>query len=221
MFKKVILTSIIVILLVALSACGSQPAAATSTSAAAAGTSAVAAETAQSKLGIGILQLAGTDLAVTTDQASTLLPLWKAVKSLSKDSSTSTQEMSALYRQIQGSLTSAQVQAIEKMTWTQSELNAIVQQYTSQVSQVSQSTTKVTSQSSSQPANPPDAGLGAAGGVPAGGMPAGSDLGGAATTGQAQTSSTTTQSATTSQTTQLNVLVADSVISLLQKSAAA
>ena len=63
MFKKVILTSIIMILLAAISACGSQSSA-TSTSTATAGRSAQSDGTVQSKLGVGILQLAGTDLAV-------------------------------------------------------------------------------------------------------------------------------------------------------------
>ena len=120
MFKKIVLTSIIIIvLLVGLAACGSQAnatSAGTSSTSTQQGASTPSTETVQSKLGIGILQMAGTDLAVTKEQANTLLPLWKALKSLSNDSSTSATEISALYQQIQDALTSAQVQAIGKMT---------------------------------------------------------------------------------------------------------
>ncbi len=43
----------------------------------------------ESKLGVGILELEGTDLAVTADQANELLLLWKAVKSLNSDDAAS------------------------------------------------------------------------------------------------------------------------------------
>ena len=46
----------------------------------------------EQKLAIGTLKLEGTDLAVTADQAKTLLPLWKAVKTMSTDSNTSAEE---------------------------------------------------------------------------------------------------------------------------------
>ncbi len=83
----------------------------------------------EAKLGIGILKLEGTDNAVTPQQAKDLLPLWKAVKSLSTSNTTSTDEMNALYKQIQDTLTPAQVQAIQTMTWQQSDLRDIAQKY--------------------------------------------------------------------------------------------
>lgn len=55
----------------------------------------------ESKLAIGILKMEGTDLAITPDQAKTLLPLWKAVKTLSTSATTSPDELNAVYRQIE------------------------------------------------------------------------------------------------------------------------
>src|SRR6266498_609956 len=46
----------------------------------------------EQKLGIGILKLEGTSQAVTARQAQDLLPLWKAVKTLSTSNNTSPQE---------------------------------------------------------------------------------------------------------------------------------
>lgn len=83
----------------------------------------------EQKLGIGILKLEGTPQAVTPQQAQQLLPLWKAVKSLRTSNTSTLEEITALYQQIQGVLTPEQVQAIQKMTWTQSELQATMQQY--------------------------------------------------------------------------------------------
>lgn len=67
------------------------------------------------KLAAGTLKLEGTDLAVTVDQAKTLLPLWKAVKSLSASDTASQLEIDALYQQIQDALTDEQLAAIEKL----------------------------------------------------------------------------------------------------------
>lgn len=82
----------------------------------------------EQKLGIGILKLEGTPQAITAGQAKDLLTLWKAVKSLSNSNTTSPEEISALYKQIEEALTPDQVQAIQKMTWTQEELRATMQQ---------------------------------------------------------------------------------------------
>jgi hypothetical protein len=89
----------------------------------------------EQKLGIGILKLEGTAQAVTAQQAKDLLPLWKAVKTMATNTNTSPDEITALYKQIQGVLTPDQVQAIQKMTWTQEDLRATMQQYGVQFAQ--------------------------------------------------------------------------------------
>jgi hypothetical protein len=89
----------------------------------------------EQKLGIGILKLEGTPQAITAQQAKDLLPLWKAVKTMSASSNTSPEEITALYKQIEETLTPDQIQAIQKTTWTQEELRATMQQYGIQFAQ--------------------------------------------------------------------------------------
>jgi hypothetical protein len=204
MSKKTAIISIFLALAVVLSACGSSTAATSTTSQSQQITP--SSLTLQNKLGLGILKLEGTSLAVTAGQANTLLPLWKAVKSLSSSNLTSAAEMTALYQQIEDSLTSDQVQSIKKLSLTQSELNNLIQQNTV--------TSTSSSSSSSSSAQSQDGGPGMDGGMPGGS----SDI--AAITGQ--TSSTTVQKTSTVKTAansvnQLNVVFANSVVTLLQK----
>jgi hypothetical protein len=79
------------------------------------------------KLAIGTLKLEDTDLAVTAEEAKTLLPLWKAVKSLSSSDTTAAEELTALYQQIEDSMTDEQVQAIQDMQLTQDDINTLMQ----------------------------------------------------------------------------------------------
>lgn len=79
------------------------------------------------KLAMGTLQLEGTDLAVTAQQAKDLLPLWKAVKSLSASQTASSDEIQALYRQIEETMAPEQVQTIEEMNLDQEALDALVE----------------------------------------------------------------------------------------------
>jgi hypothetical protein len=81
----------------------------------------------EEQLAVGTLKLEGTDLAVTADEAKTLLPLWRAVKSLSSSDTTAAEELTALYQQIRDSMTSAQVQEINSMQLTQDDINALEQ----------------------------------------------------------------------------------------------
>jgi ABC-type glycerol-3-phosphate transport system substrate-binding protein len=83
----------------------------------------------ESKLGIGILKLENTSLAVTAQQANDLLPLWQGLKSMETSNNASAEEITALLGQIKDTLTPQQVDAIQKMTWQQSDLQALLQQY--------------------------------------------------------------------------------------------
>lgn len=83
----------------------------------------------ENKLALGILQLEGTDNAVTKDQAKTLLPLWKAVKTLEASSNTSKEEISAVYTQIQEALTEKQLQAIKDVNFKPEEFQALMEKY--------------------------------------------------------------------------------------------
>lgn len=83
----------------------------------------------ESKLAIGTLQLEGTDKAITAAQAKTLLPLWKAVKSLNNSSTASNDEMTALYKQIEEAMTADQIAAIKSLSLSQTDLQALSQKY--------------------------------------------------------------------------------------------
>ena len=211
MFKKSAIISIFLVLLVMLSACGSS--AATVSSSAQSQQVTPSSLTLQNKLGLGILKLQGTSLAVTAGQANTLLPLWKAVKVLSTNNITSPAEMTALYQQIEDSLTSNQLQAIKNLSLTQAELNTLIQQQGSSTATKSSSSSSSTSSSVQSQSG----GAGLDGGIPfTGGS---SDI--SAIIGQTTSSTTTTKTSTvkssTSSASQLNVVFANSVITLLQK----
>jgi hypothetical protein len=82
--------------------------------------------TLQDKLAIGTLKLEGTKLAVDAKEAAALLPLWSAVQTLGTSNTTSQQEMNALYSQIQSTMTPDQVNAINSMTFTQSDISKLM-----------------------------------------------------------------------------------------------
>lgn len=79
------------------------------------------------QLVLGTFSLDDTDLAVTFEQATTLLPLWKAVRSLTSSDTSAAEELSALTVQIQNSLTAEQLQAIAAMQLTREDLQTIMQ----------------------------------------------------------------------------------------------
>jgi hypothetical protein len=83
----------------------------------------------EQKLAIGTLKLEGTGQAVTTKEATDLLPLWQAVKSLEANSNTAPSEITAVYKQIEGVMTPDQTQAIQKMTWAQADTQALMTKY--------------------------------------------------------------------------------------------
>ncbi len=83
----------------------------------------------EQKLAIGTLNLEGTGQAVTAKEATDLLPLWQAVKSLEASSNTAPSEITAVYKQIEGVMTPEQTQTIQKMTWTQADLQALMTKY--------------------------------------------------------------------------------------------
>ena len=88
-----------------------------------------ASQPVENKLAIGILKLEGTPNAVNQKEAQSLLPLWKAVKSLSTSNTTSAGEIQALYKQIEDTMTPAQVQAIKNLSLQQADFQALMQQY--------------------------------------------------------------------------------------------
>ncbi len=81
----------------------------------------------QMQLSMGTFLLEVTDLAVTPEQAAELLPLWKAVLSLSESDTAAQAEIDALYDQIEETMTAEQVQAIAEMNPTQEDIAALME----------------------------------------------------------------------------------------------
>jgi hypothetical protein len=79
---------------------------------------------ASSQLELGTLKLEGTENAVTPQQAKALLPLWQAIQSGSLKGNT---ETNAVYKQIEGTMTSQQLAAISAMQLTFEDLSAFAQ----------------------------------------------------------------------------------------------
>lgn len=127
MKQKLILIALSVLLILSMAACSSAEPVAAEATEAAAGSEAnadseeakgarLSGETALStQLLFGTFALEETDLAVDAAQASELLPLWKAVRSLSNSDTASSVELEALYKQIQDLMTTDQFNQIASM----------------------------------------------------------------------------------------------------------
>lgn len=83
----------------------------------------------RNQLAYGIIQLDGTPNAVTAEQARTLVPLWQAIIVLSGETTTASEEITAVQDQIVAALTSGQLQAIAVMQLTTADLNSFYAQY--------------------------------------------------------------------------------------------
>jgi hypothetical protein len=87
-------------------------------------TSYPAALNASSQLVLGTLQLEDTENAVTSGQAAALLPLWQALRAATLQSEA---EIQAVLKQIEGTMTREQLQAIAAMQLTGDDLTSWAQ----------------------------------------------------------------------------------------------
>ncbi len=83
----------------------------------------------RSQLAFGIMKLDGTTNAVTPEQAKTLIPLWQAVIALSGDSTTASEELTAVQDQIVAALTPEQLQSIAALQITNADLSLFYAEY--------------------------------------------------------------------------------------------
>ena len=83
----------------------------------------------RSQLAYGTIKLADTPNAVTPEQAKSMIPLWQAVISLSGDTTTAAEELTAVRDQITAALTAEQLQAIAEMKITNAGLNVFYAEY--------------------------------------------------------------------------------------------
>jgi hypothetical protein len=80
---------------------------------------------ASTQLALGIVQLDGTENAVTPEQAKALLPLWQVIQSGSLQSDA---ETNAVVEQIEGSMTAEQLSAIAEMQLTFEDMGTWMQE---------------------------------------------------------------------------------------------
>jgi hypothetical protein len=222
MAKRTLSTAIILPVLLALAACSSLKltgAVATSSQNQSNPQSSFSSQPLEDKLAIGTLKLEGTGQAVSAAQAKTLLPLWKAVKTLSASNTTAAAEMTALYSQIQDAMTAQQIQAIKDLNPSPSDLQALMKLGSQPAKSAAQSSSQASSaQFQGGPGGgdpgggpggaggpPPDAG----GGIPGTGLGAGLQI---TTTPVAGKSGAANRSS-------MNLMFVDSVIQLLTQRA--
>jgi hypothetical protein len=80
------------------------------------------------KLAIGTLKLEGTANAVNAKEASDLLPLWQVYSSLITSDTAAQEEKDALAQQIQETMSSDQVKAIDSLNLTQRDIFTSMQE---------------------------------------------------------------------------------------------
>jgi hypothetical protein len=170
------------------------------------------------QLAVGTLKLAGTDQAVTAEQAQDLIVYWETYKQLSQSDTAAQAEYDGLIAQIEETLTADQVQAISAMDITQQDVFASMQGMTVTTSSSSSSTVSIPSGSTG-------------GGMPAGGPPADGggapsdggmgDMGGAAPASSMTQAQSAQSSANTGATASVPTVLIEAVIQSLQKITAA
>jgi hypothetical protein len=91
------------------------------------------------QLVVGLFQLEGSRLAVSAQQASQLLPLWEAYHTLITSNTTAQAELDSTLSQIEGTLTTQQLQAIAAMKLTSADRSLLQGQQLIETSTVSKS----------------------------------------------------------------------------------
>ena len=142
--KKTILIFTLILLTLVMAACGgtsSEPAAqntasneVTASNNADAGSTTTTASgepqfdlPAETTLMLGTVKLDETSYAVDADQASQLLPLWKALRSLGESETAAQAELDAVVAQIEDSMTPEQISEIEAMALTMQDMAGVAE----------------------------------------------------------------------------------------------
>ena len=82
---------------------------------------------AEMKLMLGTVKLDETDYAVDAGQSSELLPLWKALRSLSESDTVAQAEIEALITQLEDTMTPNQISAIDDMNLTMQDMTGVME----------------------------------------------------------------------------------------------
>jgi hypothetical protein len=81
-----------------------------------------------SKLVIGSFKLEGTENAITVEQATQLIPLWQVYQQLSTSDTAAQEEITSLAEQIQETMTTDQMAAIDAMNLTPQDVFTTMQE---------------------------------------------------------------------------------------------
>ena len=168
----------------------------------------------EAELLVGTYKLENTNLAVNSDQARQLLPLWQALLELSTSNIAASAEINAVVDQIKVTMTDQQIASITTMNLSQDDLTTLNANLGASGAQANSA--KTTSGSSAQFQG--GAGAAGAGGPPAsmgGGMPVQEGI---STTGQTQASATqSSASPSTAVSNKVPPALIKALIDLLQK----
>jgi hypothetical protein len=208
--KKWMLVSIVISLLLALTACGSSQSSKTS----AVDTTTLSLE---EQLLVCTFKLESTSLAVGTDQAKQLLPLWETLQSLVSSGTAASQEVDSVVSQIKSTMSTEQISSIAAMNLTQQDLVAAATDTGTSLTASSMASTTNASSVQAQA----NAGVPSSGNPPTdmnGGMPPSSS---AQPVDQAQTVTTqAARSQASGSSNQVTTALINTLVELLQKKAA-
>jgi hypothetical protein len=134
----------------------------------------------EAELLIGTFKLEDTDLAVNSEQAKQLLPLWQTLQALSNSNTAATEEINSVVDQIKGTMSAQQMAKITAMKLTQQDMMSIMGQAGISPNDASTTATpmslnRMQSGGGNQSGGGPGGGPG---GGQAGGMPPGGDFSG-------------------------------------------
>lgn len=169
-----------------------------------------------SQLAVGTLKLAGTDQAVTAEQAKDLVVYWETYRQLSQSDTVAQAEYDGLISQIEETMTADQMQAITDMSITQQDVFASMQGVA------------VTTNASVSSTGNTSTGSDGGGGMPAGGPPAdgggappdggmGGDMGGTIPTSGTDQTQSSQDSVSTGATAGIPSALIEAVIQSLQQ----
>ena len=206
--KKWMFVTILISLVLALTACGSTPSA----------TAAAPASTTLSQEGqllVGSFKLEDTALAISAKQASTLLPLWETLESLASSNTAASQEVDAVVSQIGSTMSSQQVSSITAMKLTQQDLSAVALDTGTASTTTSTGSTVKTSAAQLQSGGGAQAGGNPPSDMGSGGMSGATDVQSASQTQTGATQAVSNQS--TGTTDQESAAMIKTLVALLQK----
>lgn len=83
----------------------------------------------RSQLAYGTLKLANTANTITVKQAQALIPLWQGIIALTGDTTTASEELTAIQDQITTTLTTDQLNSIAEMKITNAQLNSFYAEF--------------------------------------------------------------------------------------------